>query len=312
LATRGHEPPSTEGREGSTGVRGRRLGLVGALRAAWVEYERDRARYFAAAMAYYAFVSLVPLLLLLLSGLGLLLRFSDNAAAVERQVLEQIKVRFGPELHATIENLLDALQQESVGATVVALGGLLLSASVLFRHLRMSFRAIWKHDPPLIAGRVRRVVRETLLERALSFVMVLGGGALLLAALALIAVSQWVARALGGLPLLGSTAEQTVPVVGSLLLAAVVFAILYKVLPPVRLRWRDIGLAVLVSTIVWGVAAEALTLYGLILGSTPSASGAFGALLVLMLWMNAVFRMVFFGAELCKVAAGNRRPRPPE
>ncbi|MFS8607762.1 MAG: hypothetical protein LOD94_07190, partial [Gammaproteobacteria bacterium] len=57
--------------EGSAGVP-RRLGLVRALRLAWVEYERDRARYFAAAMAYYAFVSLVPLLLLLLSVLGLM------------------------------------------------------------------------------------------------------------------------------------------------------------------------------------------------------------------------------------------------
>src|SRR5690606_7003283 len=110
-------------REGSAGMRGR-LGLVRVLRAAWVEYERDRARYFAAAMAYYAFVSLVPLLLLLLSVIGLLLRFSASAAEVERQVLEQIEVRFGGELHATIESLLAALQQESLGATAVAVAGL--------------------------------------------------------------------------------------------------------------------------------------------------------------------------------------------
>lgn len=285
-----------------------RLGIVRVLRAAWVEYERDRARYFAAAMAYYAFVSLVPLLLLLLSVLGLLLRFSAGAAEAERQVLEQIQVRFGTELHATIEGLLGALQQESIGATALAVAGLLLSASVLFRHLRMTFRAIWKHDPPLISGRVRSVVRETLLERALSFLMVLGGGALLLVGLALMAVSQWVERAVGGLPLLGWTVERLLPPVGSLVLAAATFAILYKVLPPVSLRWRDIWLAVLVSTFAWGVAAEVLTLYGLYLGCSPSASGAFGALLVLMLWMNAVFQMLFFGAELCKVIATADRP----
>ena len=289
----------------------RRLGLVSALRTAWVEYERDRARYFAAAMAYYAFVSLVPLLLLLLSVIGLLLRFSESAADAERQVLEQIEVRFGSELHATIEGLLAALQQESLGATALAVAGLLLSASVLFRHLRLSFRVVWRRDPPLIAGPVGRVVRETLLERAVSFVMVLGGGALLLAALALMAVSQWLVRTLGGLPLLGSAVERMLPPVGSLLLAAATFAILYKVLPPVRLLWRDIWLAVLVSTAAWGIAAEALALYGLYLGSTPSASGAFGALLVLMLWMNAVFQMLFFGAELCKVGARNRT-RPPQ
>ncbi|HEX6992840.1 MAG TPA: YihY/virulence factor BrkB family protein [Gammaproteobacteria bacterium] len=290
----------------------RRLGLVRALRLAWVEYERDRARYFAAAMAYYAFVSLVPLLLLLLSVLGLMLRFSDDAAEVERQVLEQIEVRFGSELHETIQGLLDALQQESVGATALAVAGLLLAASVLFRHLRMTFRAVWKRDPPLIAGRVRSVVRETILERALSFVMVIGGGALLLAALAMMTVSQWIARTFGGLPRFGATVERVLPPAGSLLLAAATFAILYKVLPPVRLRFRDVALAVLVSTIAWGIATEVLALYGLYLGSTPSASGAFGGLLVLMLWMSAVFQMLFFGAELCKVVAGHRTRPPPE
>ena len=275
------------------------------LRAAWVEYERDRARYFAAAMAYYAFVSLVPLLLLLLSVIGLLLRFSDAAAELERQVLEQIETRFGSEVHGTIGSLLDTLQHESLGATVLAVAGLLFTASVLFRHLRRSFRAIWKRDPPLVSGRVRSIVRETLLERALSFVMVLGGGALLLAALALIVVSQWIIRVAGGLPVLGPAVEQVLPPAGSALIAAVTFAILYKVLPPVRLGLRDIGLAVLVSTIAWVLAAEALALYGIYLGSAPSASGAFGGLLVLMLWMNAVFQMLFFGAELCKAAAAN-------
>src|SRR5690606_31993246 len=202
LAPLVQKPPEAREHESSIRMHGR-PGILRVLRRAWVEYERDRARYLAAAMAYYAFVSLVPLLLLLLSGLGLLLRFSDEAAEAQRQVLEQIEIRFGSEVHATIESLLYALQQESIGATVLAVAGLLLSASVLFRHLRLSFRAIWKRDPPLIAGRVGSVVRQTLLERAVSFVMVLGGGALLLAALALMAVSQWIARALGGLPLLG-------------------------------------------------------------------------------------------------------------
>jgi len=290
----------------------RRLAFVRTLRAAWVEYERDRARYLATAMSYYAFVSLVPLLLLLLSGIGLLLRFSEGAAKVERQALEQIELRFGSEIHATIESLLDTLQKESVGATVLAVAGLLLTASLLFRHLRMSFRAVWKLDPPLISGRIGSVVWQTLLERALSFVMVLGGGALLLAALMLIAVSQWIVRAVGALPLLGSAVERMIPPLGSVLLAAVTFAILYRVLPPVRLGWKNIWLAVLVSTVAWVAAAELLALYGLYFGSAPSASGAFGGVLVLMLWMNAVFKTLFFGAELCKVSAAGRTQPPRE
>jgi hypothetical protein len=67
----------------------RRQGLAFAhlLRAAWVEYERDHARYLAVAMVYYAIVSLVPLVLLLLAALGLLLRFSATAAEARWQTL---------------------------------------------------------------------------------------------------------------------------------------------------------------------------------------------------------------------------------
>ena len=73
------------------------------LRSAWVEYERDHARYFAVAMVYYALVSLVPMLLLLVAALGLLLRFSTFAGSAERQVLDLVESRFGTQLGTTIE-----------------------------------------------------------------------------------------------------------------------------------------------------------------------------------------------------------------
>jgi uncharacterized BrkB/YihY/UPF0761 family membrane protein len=203
------------------------------LRAAWVEYERDRARYLAAAMIYYALVSLVPLLLLLLAALGLLLRFSEIAAAAEHQMLGVIEARFGPELPATIRAALDTLQRESIAATAISLAGLFFTASVLFRHLRMSFRAIWKYEPPLVSGSVRAVVRATALEQALALAMVLGGGGLLLAALALIGLTQWLGSAL---PLLARTGW-VLTAVSSSILAAIAFAAMFKV----RRRFQSAG-----------------------------------------------------------------------
>lgn len=120
--------------------------MPGLLTEAWIEYERDRARYLAVAMVYYALVSLVPLLLLLLAALGLLLRFSSVAADARQQVLAAIDTNFGPDLALTIKRLLISLQQESIMATLISLAGILLTASVLFKHLRLSFRAIWKHE----------------------------------------------------------------------------------------------------------------------------------------------------------------------
>jgi membrane protein len=276
--------------------------FVDMLRAAWMEYELDRARYLAVAMIYYALVSLVPLLLLLLGALGLLLRFSEVAAETQRQTLLHIEERLGPELSATITGLLDTLEQESVVATIVSLTGLLLAASVLFKHLRMSFRAIWNYAPPLVSGTVRVVVRTTILERVVSFAMVLGGGALLLASLGLIAAAQWLDRLLGRAPLLGSTTVSLLTAAISLLLTVVTFACLFKVLPPVSIRWRDVWLAALLCGVSWVIASELLALYAVLFGGR-SSFGALGGVLAVMLWMNIVSQVLFFGAELCKVVA---------
>lgn len=275
--------------------------------AAWREYERDRARYLAVAMVYYALVSLVPLLLLLLSTLGLLLRFSTSAASAEQRLLAGIEAGFGTQVRAAVDRALVALQAESIVATVISLLGILLAASVLFRHLRLCFRAVWKHDPPLVSGSFRVVVRAIILERAVAFAIVLCGGVLLLAALVLIAATQGLDRFFGTLPLIGRTSGWLLPTASAFALAAMTFAVLLKFLPPVAIRWRDTWPAALLCGGIWIVTSELLTSYGAYLGGSPSASGAFGALLALMLWMNVVSQSLFFGAELSKCMAARRQ-----
>src|SRR5262249_42599692 len=97
--------------------------LVNLLRAAWFEYENDRAPYFAVAMIYYALVSMIPILLLLMAALGLLLRFSPIALEVQQNMLIRIETHFGPQLPLTIKQLMNTVQRDSVPATVISLVG---------------------------------------------------------------------------------------------------------------------------------------------------------------------------------------------
>ncbi len=275
--------------------------LIRLLRVAWQEYERDHARYFASAMVYYALVSLVPLLLVLLAGLGLVLRFSEAAAAAEQQMLVSIETLLGPEIRETLEATLADVQQRSGVATAVGLLGLVLTASVLFRHLRLSFRALWKAVPPLVSGSPRVVVQATLLEYAIAYLMVLVGGVLLVVALAMAAVTQWLSGLLIALPLLGRAPAWLVALPGSVAIVWLIFALLLKYLPPVRLGWRDVWLASVLCTTVWVIGAELLVLFGAVFRDRPSAYGAMSGLLLAMLWTNGVSQLLFYGAELCKV-----------
>ncbi|HEY7396623.1 MAG TPA: hypothetical protein VH559_17330, partial [Gemmatimonadaceae bacterium] len=92
--------------------------IAGLLHDTWVEYQRDRARYFAVAIIYYAAMCLVPMLLLLLATLGLLLRYSRTAAELEHEMLMTIETRFGAQLSGMITGLLDGLQRNSVTVTI--------------------------------------------------------------------------------------------------------------------------------------------------------------------------------------------------
>src|SRR5262249_33048176 len=156
--------------------------------------------------------------------------------------------------------------------------------------------------PPLVSGTMRGVLRATILEKVFSFAMVLGGGGLLLAALVVIAATQW----LGSLSLLGHTTGWLLGAASSVILMIITFASMFRFLPPVAIRWRDVWLATLLCAVSWMVASELLALSGVFFGDSRSAYGALGAVLAVMLWMNIVSQVLFFGAELCKVVAMRR------
>lgn len=273
------------------------------FRAALVEYERDYARYFAGAIVYYALISLVPLVLLLLASLGLLLRRSDFAAAFAQHVLQTVDSKFGAPLRETLEQWLQRVEQGSVIATFVALIGLLLTASVLFAHLRITFRAIWKQSPPLASGTVRAAIAQFVFEKAIAFLMVLAGGPVLFAGLVLIAMLHWVGGLLGNVPLLGAVTGRLLAFSTPLLFVPVMFALLFKFLPPVRVRWRHVWPAMVLCSVGWLAGAELLALYAVYFGTNLTAYGALGGMLILMLWIKTIAQMLFVGAELCKVAS---------
>lgn len=257
-------------------------------------------------MVYYALLSLVPLLVLTMAALGWLLRLSPLATTLEHQLLSTIEVAFGADLREAVKQVLQQLQQGSTMATLIGVVGLLMTSSALFGHLRMTFRAIWKHAPPLASGSLLRALRSKFTERLIAFGIMLGGGILLLTMLAVIATLQWLATLPGELTVLGDTLGWLLPLLSSLIIAPLTFALLLRALPPVRVAWRDVRLAALLSGLTWIFGAEVVTIYAAHAAKSWSAYGAIGGILMIMLWMHAMSKMLFFGAELSKVTHRQR------
>jgi membrane protein len=280
--------------------------IFNVLRFTWQEYERDYARYFAAAMVYYALVSLVPLILLILGALGLLLRQSELAAAAEAQVLQTVEANLGAPMRVALGNVLQTLERGSTIAVIVSLIGLMLTGAKLFHHLRMTFRAIW-HAPALVSGPPRIALRATLLESLFAFLLLLVTSGLLLIALLLMAALQWLHARSWSVPFLRQPVAWLLATAGPLIFTPLTFALLFKALPPVRLTWRQVWPASVLCALAWLVGAEILGAYGSYAGKTLGAYGAIGGLLILMLWISVTSQMLFFGAELCKVANERKR-----
>lgn len=284
----------------------------GLLHEAWIEYERDHANYLAKAIIYYAGISLIPLLLLLLATVGLLLRFKPMAAEVEERTLNVLNAQFGPEIAGTAYRLFETVQRESIAATIISVLGVLISASLLLRQLRMTFRAVWHYEPPLVAGPLFRRAFTVVREWLIAAVITAGGGGLLLAAVLIVATFNVTARALDRVPFLVGTGP-LLAILSSFALAALTFSALLKVLPPRAVRWRDIWPSVVLCAAMWVFASELLPLYHRLFGDeTKNPYNAIGALLPLLITASLGGQMLFFGAELSKVTTLRGEVTPHE
>jgi len=189
------------------------------------------------------------------------------------------------------------LAQTPVIASIIGVVTLILGAAGLFGQLQDALNTVWGVEPKPDQGIV-----ATLRARLLSFTMVLGIGFLLLVSLVISAVlsalNNWMAGALPFSPVI----LQIINLVISLVVITALFSVIYKVLPDVKIAWRDVFLGALVTALLFTIGKF---LIGLYLGHSSIATsyGAAGSFVVLLLWIYYSAQILLFGAEFTQVFA---------
>lgn len=259
---------------------------------AWVE---DNASRLAASLAFYTLLSIAPLLVLLVSMLGLV--FGEEAARGE--IAGQLTAAFGYEASRGIEELIAAARVPSQGAlgTLFGVVVLLLGASGVFGELQASLNTVWE-----VESKPGQGVLGFIKARFFSFTMVLGVGFLLLVSL----VVSTLLSALGGAitpdaPGL-SVLVQVLSALVSFAFVTVLFALMYRVIPDVRIAWRDVFMGAAVTALLFTIGKFLLGLY-LGRASVASPYGAAGSLVVFVLWVYYSAQILFLGAEFTQVYA---------
>jgi membrane protein len=259
----------------------------------WSEAKAPR---LGAALAYYSVFSIAPLLILVLAVAGWV--FGKEAA--ERRLAEQIQSLVGPEIAQAVQKLVENAADPGAGwvAAAVSLVTLLLGAMGAFVQLQDALNTIWG-----VAPKPGRTLRATIKDRILSFAMVLTIGFLLLVSLAISAALSFLDHFLtpSALPG-GATLWQGVNAVVSFAFVTLLFAMIYKVLPDVRVAWRDVWLGAAVTALLFSLGKYLLALY---LGrrSVTSAFGAAGSLVLILLWVYYSSQVLLLGAAFTRAFA---------
>jgi membrane protein len=280
---------------------------VQLFRKAVDAFNEDYASSMGAALAYYTTFSLAPVLIVAIAVAGLV--FGQDAARGE--IVYQLRGLIGDESAKAVQELLKSASTpgRSVLASVIGLATLLIGATSVFAELQSSLDRIWR-APALKRG---TGIWSLLRSRLLTFGMVVAIGFVLLVSLALSAAVSAVDKWGGSLFPTWHTLLQVLNISLGFALTGLLFAAAYRILPRVKIAWRDVGVGAAATAVLF---EGGKFLIGLYLGRAgiSSSFGAAGSFIVVLAWVYYSAQIFLLGAEFTWVYAhshGSRAGQTP-
>ena len=266
------------------------------LKTTGMQWFEDQPFQLASSLAYYTLFSLAPLLSIVIAIAGL--AFGREAA--QQQIVGAIQGMIGEQSAKAVQAMIqNASSQPKTGMISAAIGiiALIFGAGGVVGQLQTSLNTIWGVEPKPGQG-----IWWFIHQRFASYAMLLGIGFLLLVSLVVSSVvaslTQFMGTYFGGAEVLAHGLDLVV----SFLLTTLLFAMIYKVLPDVRIEWRDVWIGAALTALLFTVGKF---LIGLYLGRSAVSStfGAAGSLITVLLWVYYSALVFFLGAEFTQVYA---------
>lgn len=273
--------------------------LPSLFKLAYEGWKQDNASRLSAALAYYTIFSLAPLLTIVIAITGLIW----ETGAIRAQLLSQIQSLVGAEGADFVANLIANRGSPGEGIVVLIIGiiTVLFGALGVFNELHNSLNIILNVKQEQPKG-FFQAVKKVVIDRLLSFSMILGIGFLLLVSLVVTAGLSATQETIGNAFPMSEFILQAVNLVISLGVTTVLFALIFKFLPDAKISWRDVWIGAFITSLLFSLGKTAIGIY---LGNSAVASafGAAGSLVLLLLWIYYSAQILFFGAEFTQVYA---------
>jgi membrane protein len=261
--------------------------ILSLLKETFVGWHNDDASQLAAGLAFYAVCSAAPLLVIVIAIASLF--FGQEAAG--GQAASQLESIVGAPGAQVFQTILSQARRRSHLATFIGILTMFFAAAAVFANLHSALNKIWG-----VTSKSGKVLWPFIRKRLLSISMVIGSGfVLLLSLIAIAGLSTAARRGPGSLPIPAYMlhAADFLIIFGLFML---VFGIIYKVLPDVRLAWSDVWIGAAVTSLLFAMGKSLIGLY-LAHSGLGSFYGAAGSVVMFLVWIYYSAQVFFLGAE---------------
>lgn len=268
------------------------------LRQAFTEFMNDHALKFSASLSYYTIFSLGPVLLIIISLAGIF--FGRDAVA--GKIYGQIQGLVGSAAALQIQDIIGNIEESQMSRSGAILGLVILfvGATGVFTEMQDSINYIWS-----IKSKPKKSIVKFLLDRLLSFSLIIGFGFILMVSLGVHAlVDLLYDKVYSYFTEVTVVIFQLTNYVILFIVITTLFAIIFKILPDAKIRWKDSFVGATFTAVLFLIGKS---LIGLYLGNSDVGVtyGAAASVVIILLWVYYTSIILYFGAEFTKVYTMN-------
>jgi membrane protein len=273
-------------------------GLWKVLIKSFKAFGDDKVAKLSASLAYSTVFSLGPLLIVIIFLCGLLFGQEAVQGSIDNQMQQFVGKDAALQLQTIIENA--AISGKGKIAAIIGIATLLIGATAVFAEIQDSINTIWGIKP-----KPKKSWLKIIINRLVSFSMIVSLGFMLLVSLAISAIIEALSNRLQQiLPEVTVVVFYILNLVISFFVIAALFAVIFKILPDAKIKWKDVLPGAIASAVLFMLGKFAVSFY-ISTSNIGNTYGAAGSLVILLLWVYYSSLILYFGAEFTKAYAVN-------
>lgn len=257
-------------------------------------FSNDKVTQLSAALSYVTIFSFAPFILVIIY-IG-----AFFAQDIEGKLFGELGNFLGIDVAKVLQGVVHNVEvaKTSTLTTIIGIGVILFSATTIFATIQESLNTIWGIKPKPKRGWLKLII-----NRLLSFSIIIALGFILLVTMSVSSIIGLLnERLMAFYPDVTVIVFQIIGIIINIIFTSAVFLLIFKMLPDAKIKFNDVAIGAIVTTILFLAGQYAISIY-LSRSNIASLYGAAASVLLLLIWVYYSTTIVYIGAEFTKAWA---------